>query len=95
LEKRERNFFIHTLKTTKYYKYRSENVARGEGLQKYYRKFMRKMVNEIDGELIICPLQSTAGHRPISPMSRHLARSSATRIQFLPAALRKSSLHLA
>jgi hypothetical protein len=30
-----------------------------------------------------------------SPMSRHLARSSATRIQLLPAVLRKSLLHLA
>jgi hypothetical protein len=44
--------------------------------------------------IIISPLQSTAGHRPLQLISRHLARSSATRIQLLPAVLRKSSLYL-
>jgi hypothetical protein len=41
--------------------------------------------------IIISPLQSTTGHR----LFRHLAHSSSTRIQLLPAVLRKSSLHLA
>jgi hypothetical protein len=41
--------------------------------------------------IIISPLHSTAGHRPLQ---FQLARSSATRIQLLPAVLRKSSLHL-
>jgi hypothetical protein len=42
---------------------------------------------------LISPLQSTAGLA--SAIARHLAISSATRIQLPPAVLRKSSLHLA
>jgi hypothetical protein len=43
--------------------------------------------------IIISLSQSTAGHRPLQYPA--IARSSATRIQLLPAVLRKSSLPLA